>query len=60
MKEITMISEGAFFVSSFSEQTVVGFQNGITNQTVISSDIREIEEDQSQLITEETPVVNGG
>ncbi|MBI2304447.1 MAG: hypothetical protein HYU86_06830 [Chloroflexi bacterium] len=32
--KVQMIAEGAYFIPSYSEQTIVGFQLGITNQTV--------------------------
>ena len=35
MHQIVKIAEGAFFVPSYSEQTVLGFQPGITSQTVL-------------------------
>jgi len=37
MREIQKIAEGAYFVLSYSEQTIAGFQPGITTQTVISA-----------------------
>ena len=36
---IRKIAEGAFFVPSYSEQTVVPFQPSITNQTITARDI---------------------
>lgn len=35
MDEIREVAKGAFFVPSYSEQTLTSFRHGITNQTVV-------------------------
>lgn len=38
-KKIQLISHGAYFVESYSEQTIVPFYGGITTQAVITEEI---------------------
>ncbi|MEW6569393.1 MAG: hypothetical protein AB1449_14760 [Chloroflexota bacterium] len=41
MSEIREVAEGAYFVPSYSEQTVIGYQPGVGAQSVVS--VREVE-----------------
>ena len=44
--EIRQVGEGAYFVPSYSEQTITAFQPTITNQTVT---VKEVDEDNTYL-----------
>ena len=43
MKKITQVAEGAYFVPSYFEQTVVAFQPAIFTQTLVAVGHTEVE-----------------
>lgn len=53
-RQVRKVAEGAYFLASYSEQTIIGFQPGITNQTIVSEE--ETEELEAAPLEEEHPL----
>ena len=54
--KIIKVSEGAFFVPCYSEQTLASFQLGITNQTVIlEGNMEDVEEVENVALEKDSP-----
>lgn len=50
MNQIKEVAEGAYFVPSYSDQTIVGYQPGVGTQSVVN-----VREDEASLPSTEIP-----